>query len=179
MRAHTAFRFDHRLGGSLEFLSAQDLAMRAVAADFGTGEEYFEAEVKLDLTAQFLQGLAEEFLDLAAPEADDVRVLLLHPRFVVVLVAADVHQVKFVDEAAGFEHLEGAVDGDAIELGVLLFGHEVQPLGVEVLSGFVDEVEQDLPLPGKADASLPQRIFDTFDRHFLDRLYHGAPRGEE
>src|SRR5438067_483167 len=73
------------LARHFDLARAQRLTVGAVAADLGAGQQDLEAEVALDLLAQALQRLAEEFLDLAAAEADHVRVLLLEARLVVVL----------------------------------------------------------------------------------------------
>ena len=126
--------------------------MRAVAAHLGAGQQHLEAEVLFDLLAQPLQGFAEELLHLAAAQADHVGVLLLHAGLVVVLVAVVVHQVQLIHQAPGLEHLEGAVDGDAVELGVLLLGELVEALGVQVRAGLVDQLEQNLALAGEAHA---------------------------
>ena len=107
-----------------------------------------------DLFAQPLQGFAEELLHLAAAEADHVGVLLLHAGFVVVLVAVMVHQVQLIHQAPGLEHFEGAVDGDAVELGVLELGELVEPLGIQVRPALVDQLKQNLALAGKAHALL-------------------------
>ena len=155
------------------FLDAQRLAMRAVAAHLGPRQQDLKSEVALDLLAQPLQRLAEELLHLAAAQADHVRVLLLHAGFVVVLVAAVVHQVQLVHQAAVLEHLQRAVDGDAVELGILLLGQLKQALGVQVLAGLVDQIQQDLPLPGEPHALLLEGSLDGRRRH---RIVYGNPQ---
>lgn len=124
--------------------------MRAIAADFRTGEQDLKPEMLFDLFAKFVQRLAEKFFHFAAPQANDMRVLLLQARLVEVLVAADVHQVEFVDKTTRLQHLEGAIDSDTVQLRILLLRHQIQPFGVQVLTGFVDQIEQNLSLPGKA-----------------------------
>lgn len=141
-------------GGFLELVGAQHLAMRAVAAHLGAGQDYLKSKVGFDLAAELLERLSEELFDLPAAQAYDVRVLGLHPGLVVMLVPADVHEVEFVDEAALFQHLEGSINGDAVELRVPFLREEEQTLGVEVLSGTIDELKQDLALFGEADAPL-------------------------
>ena len=71
--------------------------------------------------AELRQRVAEELLHLAAAQADDVGVLLLGPRFVIMLVALEVHQVEFVDQAAlaeikGFEARGDTTDPRYMEL---------------------------------------------------------------
>src|SRR5712692_8640286 len=94
--------------------------MRAVPADLGSRQQNLEPEMTLDLFAKALKRLTEKFFDLTAAQADDVRVLLLEAGFVVVLVAAVMHQVELIDEAAGLEHFQGAIDGHPVDLRVLL-----------------------------------------------------------
>ena len=118
-----------------------------------------------DLLAQPLQGLAEKFLHLAAAQADDVRVLLLQAGFVVVLVAFVVHEVQLIHHAAILEHLQRTVDRHAVELGIFLLGQLEQPLGIQMLPGLVDQLQQDLPLAGEADAFLAQGNLDGVDGH--------------
>ncbi len=83
-----------------------------------------------------------------------MRVLALHARFVVVLVTGVMHQVQLIHQAAVLEHLEGAVDGDAIHFRVAFAGQLKELLGIQVLAGIVDEFEQNLALAGHADAAL-------------------------
>ena len=61
--------------------------MGTVSTDFGAGEYNFKSEMLFHLFAHFLKRLAEIFFDLAAAQADDVGVLLLETRFVVMLIA--------------------------------------------------------------------------------------------
>ena len=63
---------------------------------------------------QALERLTKELFYAATAEANDMGVLSFHPRFVVVLVSLDVHQVEFVHQAAFLEHLERTIDGDAV-----------------------------------------------------------------
>src|SRR5271156_3474523 len=84
------------IAGFLEFHGAQGLAVRAVTADFGSGEHNLEAEVRFNLTPQPLQRFSEELLDPAAAEADYVRMFLFRARLVIMLIAAVMHEVEFV-----------------------------------------------------------------------------------
>ena len=139
--------------------------MRAIAANFGARQYDLKSEMLFDLAAQFGERLTEKFFNFAASQADDVSVFLLQSSLVIMLVAALMHQVEFVDESALFKHLQGAVDGDAIELGILLFGESEKGVGVEMLAGFVDQFEKDFALPRQPDALLPERVFDAGRGH--------------
>jgi len=106
----------------LHFPCPQALAVRAIPPDLRPRQQNLKTKVALDLLAQALQRLSEKLFHLAAAQANHVRVLLLQPRFVIMLVAPIMHQVQFVDQAAGLQHLQGAVHCNPVELGVLLLG---------------------------------------------------------
>ncbi len=132
------------------------LAAGAVPADLSTRQQDLKSEVGFDLFAQPLQGLSEKFLHLAAAQTDDVRVLLLQARLVVMLIAVVVHEVQLIHQAAILEHLQRAVDGHPVQFGIFFLGQLEQALGVQVLPGLVDHFQQDLPLTGEAHAFLAQ-----------------------
>ena len=68
------------------------------------------------------------------------------------LFARLMHKIELVDEAAFFEQLQGAVDSDAVQFRVTLFGKVKEAFGIEVFAGFIDEVEEDFPLPRQPDS---------------------------
>src|SRR5947209_7238878 len=82
----------------LELTRTQRLAVRAVPADLRARQQNLKPEVTFDLLPQPLQWFAEKLFHLAAPQADDVRVFLFQLGFVVMLVAAIVHQVQLVNQ---------------------------------------------------------------------------------
>ncbi len=151
-------------------LGSQHLAMGAIAANFGTRQNDLKTEMALNLLAHFWQQVAEKLLDSAAPQADDVRVFLLETRFVVVLIAVVMHQVQLVHQAAGLEQLERAVDGDAVDFGIFFARQLKQALGIQVLAGLVDQVQQNLALPRQPDALLLERIFDPGCHHIRNPI---------
>ena len=146
-------------------MRAKHLAMGTVAANFGARQYDLKSEMLFDLAAQLGQWFAKKFFNFTASQADDVSVFLLQSGLVIMLIAALMHQVELVDESALFEHLQGAVDGDAIELRILLFGEFEKGVGVEVLAGFVDQFEKNFALPRQPDALLPERVFDAGRGH--------------
>ena len=96
--------------------------MGAIASHLSAGQKDLESKMAFDLLAQPLQRLAEKLLHFAAPQADHVRVLLFQPGLVVVLIAGVVHQVQLIHQAAVLEHFQGAVDRDAVQLGIFFLG---------------------------------------------------------
>lgn len=156
-------RFRPRRGGIEagfgHLLGAEHLAVGAITADFGAGDHDLKAEGGFDLAAEALQHIAEKLFHLAATEADDMGVLLLRPGLVVVLIAAIVHEVQLIHQAAFFQQFQGAVHGDAVQFRVPLLRHAIEAFGIEVLAGLVDQFEQQLALAGEADATLLERVF--------------------
>ena len=143
--------------------------MRAVSADFRARKGDLESELRLHLSAQSLELFAEEFLDASAAQADDMRVLLFEASFVVVFFAFEVSQVQLVHQTAFLEQLQRAIHRDAVELGVLLFGHLIQALGVQMQPGVVDQFEQQPPLAREANPPFAQRILDPGAGHGSSR----------
>ena len=82
-----------------------------------------------------------------------------------VLVAVMVHQVQLVHQSARLEKLERAVNGDAVQLGIFLTRERVQALGIQVLAGLIDQIEQDLALAREPHAFFFERIFDAGNCH--------------
>jgi hypothetical protein len=151
----------------LDFFRAQDLTMRTVPANLGPRQQNLKAEMQLHLASQSLKRLAEELLHLSASQANDMRVLLFQPRFVIVLIAGVVHQVQLIDQPALLQKLEGAVNGNAVQLRITLMRHRVKTLGIEMFPGFVDQLQEDLPLPREPNPTLPQRVFYAGTSHIL------------
>ena len=116
-----------------------------------------------------LQQIAEKFFDLAAAQANHVSVLLFQARFVIVLVPVVVHEVQLVHQPAGLEQLQRPVDRDAVDFGILLARQLVETLGIQVLAGLIDQIQQNLPLPRQPDSLLFQRILDSRDCHETTR----------
>ena len=94
-----------------------------------------------------------------------MRVLLFQAGFVVVLVAFVVHEIQLIHHAAGFQHFQRAVDGNAVEFRIFCLGQLIQTLGIQMLAGLIDQLEQNLALAGKAHAFFTQGTFDGVDRH--------------
>ena len=118
-----------------------------------------------DLFAHLQEEIAKEFLDFAAAQANHVGMFLLEARFVIVLVAVVMHQVQLVHQAACFQQLERPVDCDPVQLGVFFARQFEQALGVQMLAGLVDQIEQNLALPRQPDAALLERIPDAGSCH--------------
>lgn len=143
------------------FLCTNGLAVRTVAADFRAGDQNLEAEVRFHLAADSLQGFAEKLLDTPAAQAHHMCVLLLHSRFVVMLLAIEMHQIKLINQTARFQHLQRAVNSNTVQLRIFFFGKMVKTFGIKVLARFVDQIQQDLALACYANSFLLQRLLSA------------------
>src|SRR6185503_12275070 len=128
--------------------------MRAVSADFGAREGNLESELRLDLATHGLQLFAEKFLDTAATQANNMRMLLFQTGLVVMFFALEMSQIQLVHQSAFLEQLQGAIYGDAIEFGIFFLGHLIQTFGVQMQTGIVDQIEQQAPLARQANPAL-------------------------
>ena len=72
-----------------------------------------------------------------------------------------VHQVQLVHQAAFLEQFQRPVHRHAIEFGIFFARQLIQALGIQMLAGLIDQVEQDLALPREPHALLFERIFDA------------------
>ena len=91
-----------------------------------------------------------------------MRVLILHPGLVEVAISANMKEIQLIHESTFLQHFQSTVDGYPIQLRILFLRKVKQTLGIEMLPGFIDQIEQDLPLTREANASLLQRILDAF-----------------
>jgi hypothetical protein len=68
------------------------------------------------------------------------------------LIAADVQQIKLVNQANALEHVERAVDGDAVNAGVDFLRAVENCSGVEMLVGAIHDLNQNSALASEADS---------------------------
>jgi hypothetical protein len=135
-------------------LRAQNLTMRTIACHLGSREHNLEPELGTNLGAQVLQLFPEKLFHAAAAQTDDMCVLLLHPRLVVVLVASEVSQVELIHQAALLQQLKRAIYRHAVKLRIALLRHPEEALGVQMEAGLINEIEQKPPLARQAHSSL-------------------------
>ena len=50
-------------------------------------------------------------------------------------------------QSSGLEQFQSAVDGYAVDFRIPLARELVEPLGVQMLAGLIDQVQQNSPLP--------------------------------
>src|SRR6266852_5516078 len=129
-------------GSLLHFPRPQRLAVRTISTHLGACQEDLKCEMAFDLAAQPLQRLAEKLFNFAASQTDHVRMLLLHARFVIMLVPAVMHQVQLIHQTALLQQLERAIHRDPVELGIPQLGQLEETLGIQVLAALVDKFEE-------------------------------------
>ena len=93
----------------------------------------FDIAVARDLPLQILVELAFKFAHFSAADAGDVDVVARAVAFVIMAVPAKMQQVELVDQAEMFEQFEGAIDGDAGDVGIDFLGEIEDFAGVQVL----------------------------------------------
>ena len=72
------------------------------------------------------------------------------------LVAAEVQEIEFVDEAVALEQVESAINRDTMYAGVDFLGAFEDGAGVEVAFGVVHYIEEDFSLAREAYAAFFQ-----------------------
>ena len=112
-----------------------------------------EAAVALDLSLKPVEEIAFEFRDLAAAQAGHMDVVTLRTALVVMLLSLHVHEIEFIDQAMSLEQSEGAIDGDAVDVGIKAAGVAQDLAGVEMLFSGFDHAENGATLVGHAQAA--------------------------
>ncbi len=102
-----------------------------------------------------------EFADGSAFQAGDVDVIAGAVAFVEVLVAAQVEQVEFVDQAVAFEQIDGPVDSHAMDAGIEFLRAIENGAGVEMALGAVHDLEENFPLARQAHAALCEGLLQA------------------
>jgi len=139
-------------------------AVVADAADFGARDGNLDVAVHGDLLFELLVKAGFEFADFAAAETGDMDMVAGAVSFIVVAVAAEMQEVKFVDEAFFFEEVDGAVDGDEMNFRINLLSAFEDLIDVEMLLGGIHDLEDDAALAGKTNAALTESILEMARR---------------
>jgi hypothetical protein len=125
-------------------------ALIAVAADFQAGDYDVEVAIALDLPLEAVEKTAFEFRNFAAAKTGHVDVVSLGATLVVMFLALEVHEVKFIDQAVAFEETQGPIDRHTIDLGINLACVAQDLAGVEMLLGGFHYAQNSSTLPGHA-----------------------------
>lgn len=72
--------------------------------------------------------------------------------FIVMAVAVDMQQIKFVEQAVLFKHFQRAVNGDAVDARIDLLGAFENGVGGEMPLGLIHDLEEHAPLAREPDA---------------------------
>jgi hypothetical protein len=128
-----------------------DLAIGAVAADFGAGDGDFDLAIVFDFPLELLEERAFHFPYFSATQTGDVNVIAQAVTFVIVLISANVKQVKFVYEADALEHIQSAVNGDAMNAWIDFLGAFEDGSGVQMLVGAIHDLHENTTLASEPD----------------------------
>jgi len=112
--------------------------------------------VTLDLAFQAIKESAFEFCNFAAPKTSHMDVVSLRSTLVVMLLALQVHEIEFIDQAVALEEVQGPVDRYTVDLGINLARMAQNLAGIEVLLGGFDHAQNSAALPGHAHATRHQ-----------------------
>ncbi len=89
------------------------LAGGAIAADFGAGNGDADAAILGNLLFQFFIEAAFKFADTSAAQAGHMDMIARAVAFIKMAVAAQMEQIKLVNQTVAFEEVNGAIDSDA------------------------------------------------------------------
>jgi hypothetical protein len=165
--------FEFRFSIFWVLLAVFGQAVVADAADFGARDGDLDAAVVRDLFFELFVEPGFEFAYLAAAQAGDMDVVAWAVRFVIVTIAAKVQEIEFVDEALLLQQIDGAIDGDEVNLGIDFLRAGEDLIDVQVLFGGVHHLQDDAALAGEADATLAQGVLQAGGRGGVDALAAG------
>jgi hypothetical protein len=129
-------------------------AIGAVTADFSSRHGDLNLAVLLDLTLHLLEETALHFPYLPATQASNMDVVARAVAFVKMLLTVDVEKVEFVDQAHFLEHVERAINGDAMDLRIDALRALENGAGVEMALGTVHYLKKDTALARETDPAL-------------------------
>ena len=151
-------RRGNREQGQLLRLFFGSQAIVADAAHFGARDSNLDTAVACDLVFQLIVEMTLEFADFSAAEAGDVDMIARAVGFVVVTIAAEMEEVKFVDEALFLEEIDSAIDGDEMDFVADFLGAFENLIDIEMLFGVVHDLENHAALTGEANAALTESL---------------------
>jgi hypothetical protein len=136
-------------------------AFIAVAAYLGSGGGDLDGAIFLDLFFQLFVDFGFEFADRAAFQAGHVDVIARTVAFVKMLVAAQMQEIEFIDQAVALQEIERAVNCHAMDARVDFDGAIEDGSGVEMALGAIHYLENNFALAGEADAALGKRFLQA------------------
>jgi hypothetical protein len=129
-------------------------AIGAVTADFSARDGDFDLAVLLDLTLHLLEEAALYFPYFPTSQAGDMNVVARAVAFVKMLLAVDVEKIQLINQPHFLEHIQRAVNGDAVDLRINLLRALENGARVEMPLGAVHHLKQDAALASEPDAPL-------------------------
>jgi hypothetical protein len=119
-----------------------------------------------------------EFTDFATAEAGDVDMVARTVGFVIVTITAKMEKIEFVDQALFLEEIDGAIDGDEMDVWINFLGAAENLIDIEVLFSVIHDLENHAALARKTDAALPESGLEMSGRvGGIDALAGGDASG--
>jgi hypothetical protein len=138
---------------ALSIFQALLSALCAVTADFEARDEDVESAIPLDLSFDAVEQITLELLYATATKTGHVHMIALRTALIKVALALYVQQIEFINESLPFQQSERAIDGHAINAGIDFGGLAQDLRGVEMLTGILDDLQNDSALVRKSNSS--------------------------
>jgi hypothetical protein len=137
----------------------------AISGDFQSRHHDPEPAVFLHLPLESLENIAHEFQALARAQTSQVDVIPVQLALVIMILAMDVHEVRFVDQPVPLQQLEGAADRAATHAGIQLLGLAQELGGIQVFGRNLHHAQDGAPRLRHPDSALREVGLETA-RHF-------------
>ncbi|HVO59740.1 MAG TPA: hypothetical protein VMT53_02325 [Terriglobales bacterium] len=128
-------------------------ALGAIATDFEAGNNDMKAAIPLDLAFQSVEQIALEFSNAPATQAGHMDVIAPRTPFIEMLLALEVHEVKFIHKSMALQQAEGTVNSHAIDIGINLARSPQDLGGVQMLLRNLDDRQDSPALASHAQAA--------------------------
>src|SRR6266852_4446428 len=127
-------------------------ARSATTATFQSDDTNSESHLPGNFRLHLFKYGRGELLDVSTFKARQMNVVYGCLGFVEVLLAVQVHEIEFIDQAKLFQKFKGSVDCSSIDLPIPLLCKRKQTCCVKVAVSLLNDFEQNLPLFSDADA---------------------------
>ena len=136
-------------------------ALLAVAAYFGARHSDFDFAIFLDLFFQFFVELGFKLTHFSALQTRDVNVIAGAVAFVEMLVAAQVEQIEFVDQAVALQQIQRSVHRYAMHARIEFLRALQDRSRIQMALGIVHDFEQNFSLARQSHAAFLESGLQT------------------
>lgn len=128
----------------------------AKTAQLKPGNPDAEAMTPLDLALQPLKKRALNLQHPTAPLTGEMHMILVGPSLIIMARPVHMHEVEFIDNAQFLQRLQGAVNCCQVQPRHSFLGASQNLRRVEMLTSLLENLGDYSPLPGEAEAMLPE-----------------------